>query len=392
MARAISMKDKGLHKRELSRGQQAEELVVEIFGRAGWQVRREPHKGKGQRPDLIVRRGRSSYAVEVKVAPEGRSDRLVPLWSQAYLQAVRAAGQRHAPLVVVAAPHIARRVAESVLRFANEYAADAAAGVIDFEGLRMFRGPRLDDLSSGVAHVPSHFPPPRRPADLFSDLNQWMLKVLLAPEIPEALLSAPRGRFRNASELARAAQVSVMSAFRFVRLLQQEGYLRESESSLALARREDLFRRWQSWSASRPVREAPMRFLLHGDPAKELHHVLLEGHACLALFAAADVLGLGFVHGVPPHVYVERLRPRGIPRWKNIVPADGGEPPDLIFREALAAQSVFRGMVKVEGKPVSDVLQVWLDVSAHPSRGREQADLIRRRLLDKIIRRERAGG
>src|SRR5574341_2157643 len=104
MARAISMKDKGLHKRELSRGQQAEELVVEIFGRAGWHVRREPHKGKGQRPDLIVRRGRSSYAVEVKVAPDGRSDRLVPLWSQAYLQAVRAAGQRHAPLVVVAAP------------------------------------------------------------------------------------------------------------------------------------------------------------------------------------------------------------------------------------------------------------------------------------------------
>lgn len=386
------MKDNELHKGALSRGERAEKLVAEIFSRAGWQVRPGPEKGKGPRPHLVVRRGRSSYAVEVKVAPEGRSDRLVPLWSQAYLQAVRAAGEQHAPLAVVAAPQVARRVAENVLRFAGEYAADAAAGVIDFEGLRLFRGHRLDDLNSGDAHLPRRFPAPRKPADLLSDLNQWMLKVLLAPEIPEPMLSAPRRRCRNASDLARAAGVSVMSASRCVRLLREEGFLAESRSPLQLVRREDLFRRWQSWSASRPVHEAPMRFLVPGDREKELRRVLLKGRACLALFAAADALGLGFVHGVPPHVYVERLRPGSLPRWKNLVAADPGEPPDLILREAPSAQSVFRGMVKVEGKPVSDVLQIWLDVAAHPSRGREQANLIRRRLLDKVIRREGAGG
>jgi hypothetical protein len=31
--------------------------------------------------------------------------------------------------------------------------------------------------------------------------------------------------------------------------------------------------------------------------------------------------------------------------------------------------------------PSSDILQVWLDVSQHPSRGKEQADLIWRRVL-----------
>ena len=51
-----------------------------------------------------------------------------------------------------------------------------------------------------------------------------MLKVLLAPEVPEELLSAPREQYRNASQLAEAAQVSVMSAFRFVQQLQVEGY------------------------------------------------------------------------------------------------------------------------------------------------------------------------
>jgi hypothetical protein len=34
-----------------------------------------------------------------------------------------------------------------------------------------------------------------------------------------------------------------------------------------------------------------------------------------------------------------------------------------------------------DGVPVSDVLQVWMDVAQHPSRGREQADLIWRKIL-----------
>jgi hypothetical protein len=33
----------------------------------------------------------------------------------------------------------------------------------------------------------------------------------------------------------------------------------------------------------------------------------------------------------------------------------------------------------------SDVLQVWVDVAAHPSRGREQADLIRKGVLRSVI-------
>jgi hypothetical protein len=35
--------------------------------------------------------------------------------------------------------------------------------------------------------------------------------------------------------------------------------------------------------------------------------------------------------------------------------------------------------------PVSDILQVWLDVAAHPSRGKEQAEQIRRRFLSPVF-------
>jgi hypothetical protein len=228
----------------------------------------------------------------------------------------------------------------------------------------------------------------RESRNLFSDLNQWMLKVLLAPELPEHLLSAPRGRYANVSQLARAARVSVMSAFRFVQQLKDDGYLHESSRALALVRRDDLLARWQS-SGDGGTREIAMRFVLPGKPDEQLHKLLRDrSRACLALFAAADALKLGFVHGVPPYVYVERLNPASIAAWKGLRACEAGEPPDVVLRQAPAPQSVFRGMVKVGEVAACDVLQVWLDVASHPARGREQADLIRQRVLDPVIRSE----
>ena len=132
-----------------------------------------------------------------------------------------------------------------------------------------------------------------------------------------------------------------------------------------------------------------MRFLLPGDRHAQLHGMLGSGRACLALFAAADALRLGFVSGVPPYVYVHRIQPANLAAWKNLRVCAPGEPPDLIVRQAPAPQSVFRGMVRPEGMAACDVLQVWVDVASHPSRGREQADLIRKRVLHRLIEGER---
>ncbi len=367
----------------IERAQRAEGLLADIFEQAGWRVERQPSK---RELDMIVRSpGGVVYAVEVKAAVEGRADRLLPLFSQAVLQSMHGGGQNAAPLAVVAAPKISQGAAKQILRFAEHYAPDAAAGVIDFEGLRLFRGPHLEGLNaeappkSSIASKSS-----RLSGHLFSDLNQWMLKVLVASEIPENLLSAPRGKYRNASQLARGANVSVMSAFRFVQQLQAEGFLSEPGPYLNLVRREELFRRWQA-SAVRSVKEVPMRFLLKGEPRAQLRRMLNSGHACLALFAAAEALKLGFVEGVPPYVYVERIGPASLPAWKNLRPCESGERPDLILRQAPAPHSVFRGLVKPDGMASCDVLQVWVDVSSHPSRGREQADLIRKRILNSII-------
>ncbi|MFL5380989.1 MAG: RpiR family transcriptional regulator [Longimicrobiaceae bacterium] len=365
-----------------SAGALAGQLVADLLREDGWRV--EPSASPSA--DFVAQRGGVSYAVEVKTASEGRSDRLVPLWAQAWLQAVRAAGKDQQPLAVVVAPRIPPRVAEQVLRFVAEHAPEAAAGVLDFSGRRAFRGDLLDHLNHEGPLAPAgvRATPTGQPANIFSDLNQWMLKVLLAPELPEEMLAAPRGRYRNATQLAHAADVSVMSASRLVRQLQQEGFLHESAAYLQLVRREELFRRWQAWAGQR-VREAGFRFILPGESRRLLAGAVRNVDGCLALFAAADALGIGFVHGVPPHLYVRQLSPGAVSDWKNLVPAAPGEVPDVIIRAASTPQSVFRGAVTRDSVPVCDVVQVWLDVYGHPSRGSEQAELIRRRILEPVI-------
>jgi hypothetical protein len=367
------------------RALRAQLLLDEAFERAGWALERNA----GDRAGLVVRRQGAAYVVELKVGAEGRPDRLIPLLAQAILEAQSAAAPGLHPLAVVAAPRIAARAAKQIVRFAQAHAPGVAVGILDFEGVRLFKGPHLESLNAPLPHPPALSSRAQaEPGHLFTDLNQWMLKVLLAPEVPSPLLSAPRERYRNSSELARAADVSVMTAYRLVELLKKEGFLHESAPHLTLVRRKVLFSRWQA-SGQRSAREEAQRFVLRGDPLHQLEN-LVKGHdrACLGLFAAARALNLGLVEGVPPFVYVERLPRASRSPWKELRPCRAGESPDLILRKPLAPQSVFRGIVQAGGVAASDVIQTWLDVSGHPARGEEQAELIYDRVLRPVIERD----
>jgi hypothetical protein len=53
-------------------------------------------------------------------------------------------------------------------------------------------------------------------------------------------------------------------------------------------------------------------------------------------------------------------------------------------------QAVFRAAVERDGVPAADILQVWLDVSNHPARGKDQADLLRTRAFFQILNKANA--
>jgi len=349
---------------------------------AGWRAQRES-AGADAGLDLSASRSGVHLAIEMKAIAEGRADRLIPLWSQAWLQIQRAAPKGQVPMAVVGAEHIAPKAAEALIAFIREFAPEASGGVMDLAGLRMFVGPHSEALNSGENLQPRRAPAAAR-GKLFSDLNQWMLKVLLAPELPEQMISAPRGRYAGASDLAAAAQVSVMHASRFIQLLRKEGYLDDGSRWLQLVRRESLLRRWQSSVASQPVIEQQWRVLLRGAAEDAPQRWLQQQPGCIALFAAAKELGLGHVDGVPPYVYSYGVAMPAENDIAGFAKSSPGKPVDLIVRRPSAAQSVARAAVMKAHGPVCDVLQVWLDVSDHPSRGQEQADLIWNRVLGPL--------
>jgi hypothetical protein len=361
-------------------------LVADLFRRHGWQVDFEVAEGPFL-PDFRARKGALQYAVEIKAVAEGRPDRVLALLAQAILQARRHA-RRGAlrPLAVVHVGHASASLAQKVQQFHVDYAPDVAVGLVSEAGFSRFIGdPHLKALDAEIPHSAGRKKAvsPHQAWDLFSDLNQWMLKVLLAPEIPRKLLTAPRGKYRTGSELAEAAQVSAMSASRFVRRLQEEGFLDNSQPSLQLVRRRELFRRWQS-AAMQSSPELRMSYLVPGAAERQLDKAILRLDGCIGLFAAADRLNVGYVSGVAPYIYVRRMHAAS-KDWPGLVPARPGEPAQVIVKRANAPQSLFRGAVRVKEIPVSDVLQIWLDASAHPSRGAEQAKLLEQKVLTDIL-------
>ena len=361
--------------------------LIALMEADGWAVEIDPVLAHF-RPDLVACKGPLRYAVELKSAAEGRPDRVLALLAQAILQASRHAAELDLrPLaVVLVGGHVPSPLMKKLEQFQRDYAPDVSVGLVSEAGGSRFIGPGLEGLNreQPQARRIGKSVQPRKASNLFSDLNQWMLKVLLAPELPEQLLSAPRAEYATGSDLADAAKVSAMSASRFVRRMQEEGFLDDSGRALRLVRRGELFRRWQA-AALRSSPELRMAYLIPAGGARQLHKVVSKLEACIGLFAAADLLGLGHVSGAVPQVYVRRLVPPQGPDWPGLVASAPGEPPQLILKQANAPESLFRGAVRVGDVLVADVLQVWLDASAHPSRGAEQADFLRHGVLAGVL-------
>jgi Holliday junction resolvase-like predicted endonuclease len=382
------------HNHHSEHGLKAERHVAAWLEDKGWTLEREL-AGKSSGADLVVRQGDQLYVVEVKSLSEGRPDRVIPLLSQAVLQAQAYAAQEPnaKPLAVAYVEHASPSLLRQVANFVERYVHHAGVGVVSANGLSLLR-----QAPGGAVEINDADQPTQRrlrsrksssssAINLFSDLNQWMLKVLLAPDIPEELLNAPRNRYYSGAELASAAQVSTMSASRFLKQLQNERFLDESAAHIVLVRREDLFIRWRA-ATMRSYQEMPMRLLIKAGAQQQIRRFVSEqnGQACIGLFGAADGLGLGHVSGVPPYVYMPRLPSPGI--------ADGGlnamvaypeGAPDFIIRQASSPRSTFQGAVHRDGAVFADVIQVWIEVSNHPSRGQEQADFIYQKVLQQVI-------
>lgn len=214
------------------------------------------------------------------------------------------------------------------------------------------------------------------------------MKVLAGRELPAEMISVPREPIRSAAELAAQGRVSAPAAWRLYSSLKNGGFI-DDAGKLSLVR--DLMARWRA-AAQRPQQRVGARWILPGrDPLDRLRGALAELRkeaeqplACLGLFAACDALGVGHVRGAPIHLYVRHAEAEVLERL-GVVIASNGQHPDLILRVARWPESLFRAAVDIDGVPVADAIQCWLDVSGEPARGAEQAAFIWRRVLGPAI-------
>jgi hypothetical protein len=363
-----------------------EGALVRRFESRGWNVRRSRGSGLG---DLSVAKGGLQYAVELKAAQEGRRPLLEAFLADALLRAQAAARAHHPPsraLAVVAAPALSDAMARALRDYVSAVAPGAAFGLVDSRGRFEFHGEGLE----GLTGEPTRRPRRSRTAtthvgDLFSDLNQFMLKVLLGRFLPEELLHVQRGRIEGAAQLSKLAGTSLPSAWRFLSGLKDAGFIEESNGALEVVRRDDLLSAWMS-AVHRPPHEVRAAFSI---PVKQPLSVLeprvrafysAGQRIAWGGFAAIARLGFQFVHGAPLHLYVDDLSETTLRRL-NLVRAESNQASQVILRKSRWPESVFRAALEKGGQPTTDILQCWLDVRQHPARGAEQASVLWTRVL-----------
>ena len=355
-------------------------MLEPCLKRAGWRLKGDSWHSKAGR----------QYRVIEEAAPGAWDRSMVAFLAKAVLRAQAAASKGVEAVAVLRVKRATPLTDSRLAGFMDEVAPRSAWILLDEEG-RVFphvaSAPELSEAAFKDAVLPAA---PAlaslRHVSLFTDLNQWMLKVLLAPRLDERYLTAPRGGpLRNASGLAAAAKVSLPVAGRFLQALEAEGQLDSRMGELRISRPLELLSRWRD-RTTQPPRQEVSAAAVRG--AFRLEHLARPAGArgetpriVLGLHGACAALGLGHVSGAVPVVYAPTLD-AGLLERLGLVAVSGDQGVDVVLRAPRYPQSVLRGALRASAGLVTDVVQCWLDTSHHRVRVQEQAEFLWRRVLN----------
>jgi len=397
---------------------EAVEKILSLLSKRGFRVHeREVHipaegLSHGLRLDFLMGREDRKFGVEVKVS-RGLADWLFH-WVARPILTLQAAHrlQGWEPLLAIHVgsldPRGVQRLKAQIALYAPDLwwlIADAQENVIahlpsgDEEEIRNRQG--RDDNSFRLSDSDS---PPHSgfralrfdsaPARLsFGDLDQWFLKVLLFARSQGNGWGGPRGSIKNLAQLAKLAEVSPPLVYRWAAAMERSGYLMKRMGRLPILRNLDaLLAEWRGryrLSDNDPIPCDPAfggpmddRFLEEfldrlRHPSDSTPPFALTGHQACRLYR------LKHSEARSIHLFVSG-DPSPLMQALQLVPSTNLDAPIVLLRPK-HSRSVFGGITHLDGLPVCDILQVYLDVSHLPDRGREQADFIYERMLAGLI-------
>jgi hypothetical protein len=327
--------------------------------------------------DLIgAEQGRDAFGVVIKaLSGSNRVDNLKGAAAMAIL-----ALQRGCPelgkLVWLEVDRIGAQAVSKLAEYLAAVAPEVGWAVVDLHGGARISVPTLGlDLS-----VESDLPAPsnKAPTPLFSDLNGWMLKILLMQRAPEWAWTATREPARNPHALHSVADVSIASAHRFAKAMRDADHLRRDRKGLQLVRVEALLNRWRASHQSQPPALIEARPLF-GLEAHSIGLSVLGGRVALGGRIAAEHFGLQHATRGRPTIWVEAELDAALEAL-DLVRAEPGRGQIWVGRPR-HVESCFRGRVIADGVAYVDPCELMLECATDPARGFEQSQYILQRIV-----------
>lgn len=279
-------------------------------------------------------------------------------------------------LIVVHVPRFGDRSESRVMSFMSRCAPSFGWALTDDAGGYVIHLPTLNlhghraRRSKVVALTP-----PRR---LFTDLQRWLLKVLLYATSP---FGSALGVVRpaNPSAWSKIAAVSHQTAYSLARNLSDRGLLTQSAEGLSLTDPAHLLEDWLHEDTLYPAPRVWVRDALRSRSPQEIFRA---ESSVIGSYQAAKAHGLLRITGSPMAEIHVRGPLRELLAHHQLVRVEPRDADFALIRSP-HPESVFRAAIKQQGLRVSDPLQAALDCVASPARGREQAEFIIERILSQ---------
>ncbi len=333
--------------------------------------------------DLVARVGDRQIMVAVKAVSLSVVEDVLARLSMGALEVGRMAeGQNAVPMVAVMVPALGRKVVHAAVDFMARHMPHVGWAVLDRAGNARVAVPKLGiDLDRRIARVAS-MKPGRSSVRLFSDLNRWLLKVLLLKDAPVGLWGGPRQPILSGHDLGQVASVSAEMVRRFMNAFEKRDFLRQTAKGLHIVRRSALLDLWRGDDALDVHPGMPVRRVM-GAPGSLAELSEMAGFSdsvVVAGFEACRLLGvLHTMVSMPVEVHAIAPVAQILERFELEQCASPNAEFWLLPSSHL--KSIQRGSVQREGLQVVDAFQAAFDVLRHPARGHEQSDYVLREVL-----------
>ena len=327
----------------------------------------------GPGADLTVRLSAETIiAVHIKAMGAPRVDDLIGRLATGVLTLGEQAASPALAVAAVGMDRLGSRSVQSAQSFMRMYGRGVGWLLFDARGNYDIHLPGLlDETELGHVNRVAAPPAPR----LFTDLNQWLLKVLLLAQapprcFPERFRSTPS----NPSELATAAQVSHQTAYSFVHALEHHRML-QSGSGPRVASVDRLLADWLHVAQRRADGRIWARSAV-GWTVDETLDIAAQMATPVAVGGFEACRRLGVLHASTAAIAELHVADTASALERLTLSRCEARDADVALIQPQHPQAVFRGVQRIDDVPVVDVIQAALDVVCHPARGREQAEFI----------------